>query len=103
MIQVDLVASGEHKSFSIFSTIPGFRADYRARRVFIDELYSEDEIINYTDEKAFRAALEALPCCVTNKDGSRNGDPLNLVVVGGHDDAFPALVRHGWQCLMLML
>ena len=96
MVQVDLVASGEHKSFSIFSTIPGFRADYRARKTF-GQSYSDDEIINYTDEKAFRAALEALPCCVTNKDASRNGDPLNLVVVGGQDDAFPALVRRGWR------
>ena len=97
MVQVDLVASGEHKSFSIFSTIPGFRADYRARRIFMRELYSDDEIINYTNDKAFRAALEALPCCVTNKDTTRNGDPLNLVVVGGQDDAFPALVRRGWR------
>ena len=53
--------------------------------------------MNYTDDAAFRAALEALPCCVTNKDGSKNGDPLNLVVVGGLDDAFPALVRRGWR------
>jgi hypothetical protein len=96
MVQVDLVASGEHRSFSIFSTIPGFRADYRARNTF-GQSYPDDEIINYTDEKAFRAALEKLPCCVTNEDASRNGDPLNLVVVGGQDDAFPALVRRGWR------
>jgi hypothetical protein len=97
MIQVDLVASHRLKSFSFFSSIPGFRSDYRARGVFIRELYTEDEITNYIDEKALRAALEALPCCVTNKDGSRNGDPLNLIVIGGSDDAFPALVRRGWR------
>ena len=34
---------------------------------------------------------------MTNKDGSRNGDPLNLVVVGGLDDAFPAFARRGWR------
>jgi hypothetical protein len=94
---VDLVASRRHKSFSFFSPIPGFRSDYRARGVFIRELYSEDEITNYTDEQSLRAALEALPCCVSNKDGSRNGDPLNLIVIGGSDDAFPALVRRGWR------
>jgi hypothetical protein len=96
MVQVDLVASGRHKSFSIFATIPGFRADYHARKTF-GQSYPEDEIINYSDENALRAALEELPCCVTNKDGTRNGDPLNLVVVGGADDAFPALVRRGWR------
>jgi hypothetical protein len=97
MIQVDLVASDHHKSFSFFSSIPGFRADYHARGIFYRELYTDDEITNYTDQQAFRDALEALPCCVTNKDGTRNGDPLNLVVVGGVDDAFPALVRRGWR------
>jgi hypothetical protein len=97
MVQIDLVAEGKHRSFSFLATIPGFRSDYRARRVFVRELYSEDEIVDFTDGETFRAALEALPCCVTNKDGSRNGDPLNLVIVGGLDDAFPALVRRGWR------
>ena len=97
MVHVDLVADRRHKSFSIFSVVPGFRADYRARAVFLRDVYTEDDIINYTDDDAFRAALEALPCCVTNKDGTRNGDPLNLVIIGGIDDAFPALVRRGWR------
>ncbi len=97
MVQVDLVASGHYKSFSIFSTVPGFSSDYSERRSFLRKLYAEDEITDYTDEKAFRAALEALPCCVTNKGKSRNGDPLNLVVVGGLDDAAPAFVRRGWR------
>ena len=96
MVHVDLVASGRLRSFSIFSVVPGFRADYRARKTF-GQSYSDDDIINYTDEKAFREALEALPCCVTNEDASRNGDPLNLVIVGGEDDAFPALIRRGWR------
>ena len=97
MVHVDLIADRRHRSFSIFSVVPGFRADYHAREILLRGFYSEDEIINYTDDDAFRAALEALPCCVTNKDGTRNGDPLNLVIVGGVDDAFPALVRRGWR------
>ena len=97
MIQVDLVGNRTHKSFTLFSVIPGFRADYLKHGVFVRNIYTEDEIINYTDDDSFRAALEALPCCVTNKDGSRNGDPLNLVIVGGTDDATPALVRRGWR------
>lgn len=97
MVQVDLVASGRSKSVSIFATIPGFRSDYRARRVFIRELYTEDEITDHSDESTLRAALETLPCCATNKGGTSNGDPLNLVIIGGVDDAFPALVRRGWR------
>jgi hypothetical protein len=97
MVQVDLIGNRRHKSFSFFSVVPGFRADYHKRRESLFDLYGEDGIINYTDEDAFRAALAALPCCVTNKDGTKNGDPLNLVIIGGIDDAFPALVRRGWR------
>jgi len=96
LVHVDLVAERRHKSFSFFSRIPGFRADYLGRKE-LDEAYENDEYVDYTDDKAFRAALESLPCCVTNKDGSRNGDPLNLVIVGGVDDVFPALIRRGWR------
>jgi hypothetical protein len=97
MVQVDLVASGRLRAFSFLSVVPGFRADYRSREVFVRKLYAPEQIIDYTDDEAFRAALQALPCCATNKQGTRNGDPLNLVVVGGLDDAFPALVRRGWS------
>ncbi len=97
MIEVDLVGDDILKTFSFLAEIPGFRADYIDKEQTIEEAYTQDEIINFTDDAEFRAALEALPCCVTNKKGTRNGDPLNLVIVGGIDDAFPALVRRGWH------
>lgn len=97
MIDLDLVASGRLKTFATVAPVPGFRADYIERGAFSKEHYTPEEIINYTDDAAFRAALEALPCCVTNKSGTRNGDPLNLVVVGGRNDVFPALIRRGWH------
>ena len=97
MVQVDLVASGRFQAFSFLVGVPGFRADYHAREVFQEEIYSPEEMIDYTDADAFRTALERLPCCVANKKGTRDGDPLNLVIVGGLDDAFPALVRRGWR------
>ncbi len=97
MVQLDLVASGRLRTFSFMSTVPGFSADYKAKKVFTQQLYAEDELIHYADDDDLRRALEALPCCVTNQTGTRNGDPLNLVVIGGLDDAFPALVRRGWR------
>jgi hypothetical protein len=97
MVELDLVASGRLKTFYSVGPVPGFRADYMERGSFTKMHYTPGEMIDYTDDAAFRAALEALPCCVTNKSGTRNGDPLNLVVVGGLDDAFPALIRRGWH------
>jgi hypothetical protein len=45
----------------------------------------------------FRAALEALPCCATDADGEREGDPLNVVIVGGSSDVLNSLSRSGWS------
>ncbi len=97
MIQADLVAHNQHKSFSFVTAVPGFRADYNSRESFVRQGYSEGEIRDYTDASAFRSALESLPCCATNKRGASRGDPLNLVIVGGLEDAFPALIRRGWR------
>lgn len=96
-VQLDLVAKERARTFSFLAVVPGFRADYRISKVVRDEIYAPGEIVNYTDNAAFRAALETLPCCATNEDGSRNGDPLNLVVVGGFDDALSAFARRGWH------
>lgn len=97
LVQVDLVASGRMRSFSFLASVPGFLADYHVRDTFAAPIYPEDEIKELESLEALRRELEALPCCVTNKGGNRNGDPLNLVVVGDTDEAFPALVRRGWQ------
>jgi len=97
LVQIDLAADGRTRTFSVFTVVPGFRGDYHASEVFTREIYPPEAIRYLDDDAAFRAALEALPCCATNGDGSRNGDPLNLVIVGGLDDAFPALVRRGWR------
>jgi hypothetical protein len=96
-VQLDLVSSGRARTFAFLVTVPGFRADYGVSEVFQRDIYQPGQVVDYSDEAAFRAALEALPCCVVNKNGSKNGDPLNLVVVGGLDDAFPAFARRGWR------
>lgn len=97
LIQLDLVAKDHAHALSIFTVVPGFRGDYQTSAVFRREVYPPDQIRDYDDDDAFRAALEALPCCATNEGGSKPADPLNLVIVGGLDDAFPALVRRGWR------
>jgi LssY C-terminus len=97
LVQIDLFGNQSSHTFSIVTTVPGLRADYEQSQVFLREIYTADQIVNFTDDAAFRAALEQLPCCVTNKDGDKTGDPLNLIVVGGIDDAFPSFVRRGWS------
>jgi hypothetical protein len=44
-----------------------------------------------------RAALEQLPCCATNADGDAEGDPLNVVLIGGPSEVLNSLTRSGWS------
>ncbi|HVE11416.1 MAG TPA: LssY C-terminal domain-containing protein [Paraburkholderia sp.] len=97
LVQIDLVAKERARTFAIFVVVPGFEGDYTHSQVFKRTVDPPEPVVNYTDDAAFRAALDALPCCATNEDGSKNGDPLNLVIVGSRDDALPALVRRGWS------
>jgi len=97
LLQIDLFADRRSRSFSFLAVVPGLRTDYRESGVFDrDHLATQDGVVNFTSDAEFAKALEALPCCATNKDGSRNGDPLNLVIIGGVEDAFASLVRRGW-------
>jgi hypothetical protein len=97
LVQIDLFAEGQSRSASFLAIVPGLRADYKRSEAFRRELYRPEDMVDFADDETFFAALEALPCCVTNENGSKAGDPLNLVIVGGIEDAFPALIRRGWS------
>jgi hypothetical protein len=98
LLQIDLFADRRSRSFSLLAPVPGLRTDYKQSRVFDrDYVAPGGSVVNFTTDAEFTAALESLPCCATNEDASRNGDPLNLVIIGGIEDAFPSLVRRGWS------
>jgi hypothetical protein len=44
-----------------------------------------------------RARLQDLPCCVSDEEGQREGDPINLVLIGNLDEMLAALSRGGWS------
>ncbi len=92
---VDII--GEDKvirNFTFFIPVPGIKVDHQ--NVDWENLYAEDEIIDY-DEAGLRAALRELPCCTTNKKGTEQGDPLNIVVIGDLKDVYYAFIRAGWD------
>jgi hypothetical protein len=93
ILQVDLIGHESAKSFTFFAEVPGIHVDYKmtdlrglypasqGRELGLDEL---------------RAALEKLPCCTKDKTGQKDGDPLNLVVIGEFEDVAAAFARRGW-------
>ena len=84
VVDVDLIARGDARSFTFVAVDPSFKAT--SLRVDFDKLYRSDELIHVDDEDEACTLLEELPCCVTNADGTEDGDPLNLVLVGDRAD-----------------
>jgi len=93
-VNVSLVGVKGIKSFHFLVEVPGIKADYQ--EVNLGALYAPGEYID-CDEERLRAELGKLPCCTTNKSGTRNGDPLNLVFIGDVVDVLTALIGGGWD------
>ena len=93
VVEIDLIADEQVKFFTFFVQIPGMRIDYRM--VDFDTLYPSGDIRD-VNEAELRTALEKLPCCTTNLQEDKFGDPINLVIIGDFKDIAAAFVRRGW-------
>jgi len=78
--------------FDFALTLPDGLFDYEGFEP--DRIYSGQDLPDLGTD-AFRAQLENLPCCATNEAGDRNGDPLNIALVGDFPDVMYALARSG--------
>ncbi len=92
-VNVDLVAKERLESFTFVVKVPGLVTD--ADQVDFERLFEQQDDIE--DETELIARLEALACCTTNRDGDRNGDPVNVVFIGDRRHIFSALIRRGWH------
>jgi len=93
-VPVTLVSDNNIKRFLFFPTADDLNADYE--HVDFENLYSKDAIVEYK-ENGLRENLEKLPASTSNIDNSKNGDPLNLVLIGKDDDIFSSLIGSGWS------
>jgi hypothetical protein len=93
-VLVRLFAEKNVKEFAFFVEVPGFKADHHQLDPYT--VYSEKDMIDLDDD-GLRQALENLPCCMTNKDGTGQSDPLNIIVIGPEEEIWPAFITRGWD------
>jgi len=65
--------------------------------VDFDSLYGPGEIRDLQTAAELKAAIEALPCCVSDADGEVEADPLNFVAIADPDLGLAALIAGGWD------
>jgi len=94
---VDVRLSGHLRSvrlrFAVLLPTEGF--DYE--RSALRQLYAQVPAYPDLTVAQLRERIRDLPCCTSNADGSGEGDPLNVVLVGSGEDAVAALVASGWS------
>ena len=91
---IDVIGHNERFMMPFFVPVPGLQIDHY--EVDWHALYPESEMRDVSLE-ALRTELGAMPCCVTDKKGENNGDPLNIVVIGDLQDTYYSFMRSGWD------
>jgi hypothetical protein len=94
-VPLDVLFERHIESFEFFLDIPGFRADH----VVVDweTLAEKAEQTTLETEDEVRAWFESLPCCATNKKGTKTGDPVNFGMVTSILAFRQGVLRTGWD------
>jgi LssY C-terminus len=100
-ISIECIGSGavQVRRFAFLAKIPDLTTDYEGANYQDPQwkrVYRQEEIQNL-DEVAFRAWVEALPCCTVGGDRKTPGDPVDIVFVGEGPILALALARQGWH------
>ena len=82
------------ETFVFYIQDPGIELDYE--RIDFAHLYPTEEL-THLDDSNLRNALEKLPCCTTNMDGTLHGDPLNIIVIGDVEQVVNSFLDNGWD------
>jgi hypothetical protein len=89
-----IIGENTAETFEFVVEVPGFNADFHKLGDVV--IYAEDDYTDL-DEDQLVEWIEKQPAFVTNKDGSKTGDPLNLIIIGEADAVWPAFLRMGWD------
>lgn len=81
VVSVDLLGAVTVQKFVFSLPVPGIVVDHEARPPLFEELYPNMSPVD-CDRLALLDRLRNEPRATTNRDGSWEGDPANLVVVG---------------------
>jgi LssY C-terminus len=91
-----IVVAGKNRSdtFDFALPIPG--PAFVGTNVRAENLYPGQGIENI-ELDSLRTIFANQRCCATNADGTRDGDPLNFVVIEGKRDPIIPFIARGWH------
>ena len=93
-VTVTVIGERSAEHFEFLVKVPGFKADFHKLEDI--DVYTEDDFTDLDADGLLRWIKEQ-PAFVSNKDGTKTGDPLNLVIIGKTEAVWPAFLRMGWD------
>lgn len=76
--------------------LPISGTSYAIQKVDFGNIYPQ-AAVQELDLPTLRGKLAQLPCCTTDKSGTKSGDPLNIVIVGRDLDGLFSFIGRGWR------
>lgn len=94
-VSVDLLSPGWSSHLTLLVPNPErlLTEDHIAK---IQAMIAEAKPLHVEDESQLRSLLEKLPCCTASESGVQ-GEPLNVVLIGGLDATGPAFARRHFR------
>lgn len=92
-VRVKMYSHKDVRTFNLYVSVPGgiIDRDRGKLRTLAGQIESDIE-----SEEELQEVLRTLPCCTQRADGSGQGDPLNLVMIGGLP-SLKAFIQTGWN------
>jgi len=92
-VRVRMYSSNDLRTFEFFVSVPGVVSEWNQKDL---ALIARQATIRVETDEALREALRSLPCCTQRENGTGEGDPLNLVLIGGIS-TLKAFIIAGWD------
>lgn len=89
-----IVGHNRVETFDFALPVPG--PAFVGTNIRADNIYPGKKIEDL-DLGLLRTTFAKQACCTTNSDGTRNGDPLNLVIVESKKDPIVPFIARGWH------
>jgi LssY C-terminus len=92
--RVVIAGKGRLETFDFALLVPG--PAFLGTNIRVENIYPGQTIENL-ELDSLRTTFAKQNCCATNPNGTRDGDPLNLVIVEGRRDPIVPFVARGWH------
>lgn len=89
-----LAGSRGVRTFDFALRVPG--PPFVGTNIRAEQIYPDKQIQDL-DLDSLRTTFQKFTCCTTSSDGSREGDPLNLVIVGSERDPIIPFIARDWH------